>query len=120
MSRRNLTSTPVTEKAPSQTGLPGSEPDHGKESEQGHSSPAGEPSPGHSRPNDDIAQQAASQGGVSGEAVDDSIMKDEMDEPEYSPPGASPVDMALDNVALPKSEASPETAPASTQGFATM
>jgi hypothetical protein len=116
MSRRNLASTPVAEKGQSQGGLAGMELDRDKE-EHGRSSPAAEPSPVNQRPNGDLAQQAAAQGGLSGSAVEDTVMKDEMEEPEYSPPGASPVDMTSDNVAFPKREGMEEATMVTAHGF---
>jgi len=92
MSRRNMASTPTSEKPPSHGGLNGVDTEMTKDSEQFRLSPGGpDSSPANLRPSEELAQQAAAQGGLSGSAVDDMSMKDESDEPEYSPPGASPL-----------------------------
>jgi hypothetical protein len=96
MSRRNLASTPTSEKAHSHGGLNGIDTEMTKDGEQYRSSPsAPDSSPANLRPSEELVQQAAAQGGLSGSAVDDTSMKDESDEPEYSPPGASPLALSI-------------------------
>lgn len=91
MSRRNMASTPTSEKTQSHGGLNGVDTEMARDADQSRSSPGAlDSSPASMRPNDELVQQAAAQGGLSGSAVDDTSMKDESDEPEYSPPGASP------------------------------
>jgi len=104
MSRR-LASTPSAEKSQAQANFGGIEGEQSKDGEQGRSSPrSSESATGNLRPNEEFAQQAAAQGGLSGSAVDDTPMKDEGDEPEYSPPGASPLDPGSGQISVPKKE----------------
>lgn len=110
MSRRNLASTPTSEKTQSHGGLNGVDTEMAKDGEQYRLSPGGpDSSPANLRPSEELAQQAAAQGGLSGSAVDDMSMKDESDEPEYSPPGASPLASSIP-------DASKEEPPVSANG----
>lgn len=106
MSRRNQASTPSTEKTQTLGGLGGGEADTFRDGEHARSpSGAADSSPLNSRPSDDLVQQAAAHGGLSGSAVDDISTKSENEEPEYSPPGASPAPQAL---SVPATEIKPE------------
>lgn len=96
MSRRNMASTPTSEKSQGHGGFNGIDTEMTRDAEQNRSSPgASDSSPANLRPSEELVQQAAAQGGLSGSAVDDTSMKDESDEPEYSPPGASPLGSSL-------------------------
>lgn len=113
MSRR-LASTPSVERSQAQAGLGESEGEASKETEQGQSSPAA-PSPPtvNVRPNEGLAQQVAAQGGFSGCAVDETPVKGEADEVEFSPPNAIPLQAGTEPNPPPEKE---EKMPTSTDG----
>jgi hypothetical protein len=87
MSRR-LASTPSAEKSQLQVGLGAGEAESAKAAATASEASAdtGDATMGDLRPSPQLAQQVAAEGGLSGSAVDDTTMKDEADEPEYSPP----------------------------------
>lgn len=109
MSRRNLASTPSTEKSQALGGLAGVDADGAREGEHVRSpSGAADSSPLTSRPSEELVQQVAAQGGLGGSAVDDRPSKDEGFETEQSPFGAG-------GGGLPKAE-SPAVKPEESSG----
>ena len=93
-----LASTPLAEKSQAQAGFGTGELETAKATTgptDPSSSNAETTAPPNSRPNDQFAQEVAAQGGLSGSAVDDTLMKDE-EESEYSPPDAVPMETSND------------------------
>lgn len=90
MSRR-LASTPSMEKTQLQADIGTTDGRPPREAEQGQFSPqASLAGPTTLLPSEEHAQKAVGEGGLSESAVEDVKMKDEGDDPEYSPPAAVP------------------------------
>ena len=105
MSRRNTNSgtTPSAEKSSSQN--------EGSRKGSDASVTTPQETVPRAKPDDAVKQQAAAQGGLEGSAIDDTVMKDEMEEPEYSPP-----EPAETNSDTPHAESDlPTTLPNTTQ-----
>lgn len=111
MSRR-LASTPSVERTQAQANFGAVEGEQPKDIETAQPSQGtSESTAGNLRPSDELAQQAAAQEGLAGSASEDVPMKDEGDEPEYSPPEATPMDTVSDPPALPAKEETMAAAP---------
>ena len=92
MSRRNTNTgtTPSTEKPPTPLPLQG---DADRKASDGSVTITHELVP-QPKPDEAVIKEAAAQGGLEGSAIDDTVMKDDVEEPEYSPP--EPVETASD------------------------
>ncbi len=84
MSRRNTNtgSTPTVERPSSQLPL------HGEGSRKGSDGSVTAPQEAipQPKPDDGVKQEATARGGLQGSAIDDAVMNDDVEEPEYSPP----------------------------------
>ncbi|KIX02601.1 uncharacterized protein Z518_08542 [Rhinocladiella mackenziei CBS 650.93] len=101
---RRLASTPSAEKSQAQAGF-GSVEGGPKDAEQERPSPrTSESATGHPRPSEELAQDAAAQGEVSGSAVDDTPMKDEGDDVDHRPLGAPPTEAGSTQTSVPPKE----------------
>ena len=87
MSRR-LASTPLTEKSQAQAGFGTGEAEPNRDAplDTESCSATGEIAPEGSRPAQQLVQEVVAGGGLSGSAVEDTPMTEEVEEPEYSPP----------------------------------
>lgn len=84
LSRRNTSSgtTPAGDKPQVQTAVQDSGNNKGSDDITDHT----QESTSRAKPDDSVKQKAAAEGGLQGSAIDDTDMRDDAEEPEYSPP----------------------------------